>query len=118
MPLHVCAQTCACGLTLDLIIRGKAQELWAQCPVEGFGCQAVQVEQYRRNVDDHHGIHAVQGLPQGIDHGRWMPCLCDFERCIQAETVGERRSAEVIAALAAGTERCTACPASLRIVVD
>lgn len=37
---------------------------------------------------------------------------------IQAEAAGERRSAEVIAALAAGTEQCTACHASFRVVVD
>lgn len=37
---------------------------------------------------------------------------------IEAEAAGERRSSEVIAALAAGTEQCTACHASFRIVVD
>ncbi|MBL8244677.1 MAG: DUF3365 domain-containing protein [Rhodanobacteraceae bacterium] len=37
---------------------------------------------------------------------------------IQAEAAGERRSAEVIAALAAGTEQCTACHASFRIGVE
>lgn len=37
---------------------------------------------------------------------------------VEAEAAGERRSAEVIAALATGTAQCTACHASFRLVVD